>query len=132
MSTDDETDGDVWDRALRSLDKGSLFLAEEHALQERLMKYIAERRALEPQGTVPRGVRRRGERLLEEVSAFMERQDRHAEASERLDGGLKGEGSRKPRRTPRADITSLSHEDAPAAPGHPNTPRRRAERGKKR
>ena len=127
-----EQDGDVWDRALRSLDKGSLFLAEEHALKERLMKYIAERRALEAQGTVPRGVRRRGERLLEEVSAFMERQDRHAEASERSDAGPKGQGSRKPRRTPRADNGPLGHGDAPAAPGHPNTPRRRAERGRKR
>lgn len=72
MSTDD---GEVWDRAQKTLDEGSSHMAERSALKERFTAYIAERTACEVKGTVPRGVRRRGERLLEEVSALEERLD---------------------------------------------------------
>ena len=72
MSTDD---GDVWDRAQKALDESSSHMAERSALRARFTAYIAERRACEAKGTVPRGVRRRGERLLEEVSALEERLD---------------------------------------------------------
>ena len=72
MSTDD---GDVWDRAQKALDESSSHMAERSALRARFAAYIAERRACEAKGTVPRGVRRRGERLLEEVSALEERLD---------------------------------------------------------
>lgn len=72
MSTDD---GDVWDRAQKALDEGSSHMAERSALRARFTAYIAERTACEVKGAVPRGVRRRGERLLEEVSALEERLD---------------------------------------------------------
>ncbi len=72
MSTDD---GGVWDRAQKALDESSSHMAERSALRARLTAYIAERSACEAKGTVPRGVRRRGERLLEEVSALEERLD---------------------------------------------------------
>ena len=72
MSTDD---GGVWDRAQKALDESSSHMAERSALRARLTAYIAERSACEAKGTVPRGVRRRGERLLEEVTALEERLD---------------------------------------------------------
>jgi hypothetical protein len=72
VSTDD---GDVWDRALKTLDEGSSHVAERSALKAQFTAYVAERSACEAKGTVPRGVRRRGERLLEEVSALEERAD---------------------------------------------------------
>ncbi len=72
MSTDD---GGVWDRAQKALDESSSHMAERSALRVRLTAYIAERSACEAKGTVPRGVRRRGERLLEEVTALEERLD---------------------------------------------------------
>lgn len=80
-------DGNVWDRALKALDDSSSHVAERSALKARLAAYVAERSALETKGTIPRGVRRRGERLLAEVSAFEERSDpvadrpAHADAS---------------------------------------------------
>ena len=81
MSTDD---GDVWERALKALDESSSHMAERSALRARFTAYVAERSACEAKGTVPRGVRRRGERLLEEVSTLEERPDpvadRRAEA----------------------------------------------------
>ncbi len=72
MSTDD--DG-VWDRAQKALDESSSHMAERSALRVRLTAYIVERSACEAKGSVPRGVRRRGERLLEEVTALEERLD---------------------------------------------------------
>ena len=81
MSTDDSG---VWDRAQKALDEGSAHMAERTTLRARLTAYIAERGGWEAKGVVPRGVRRRGERLLEEVSALEERvdtvTDRRAEA----------------------------------------------------
>ena len=112
MNTDNGSDGDVWDRAQRALDKRSSYQGESDALKERLTAYIAERRVLEAQGPVPRGVRRRGERLLNEVAALEERGEVPAKAPDRLHRELKGQGSRKPHRTPRADKPALSPEGA--------------------
>ena len=81
MSTDD---GDVWARAQKALDEGSSHMAARSALRARFTAYTVERTACEVKGTVPRGVRRRGERLLQEASALEERlepvPDRIAEA----------------------------------------------------
>ena len=85
MSTDD---GGVWDRAQKALDESSSHMAERSALRARLRAYIAERRACEAKGTVPRGVRRRGERLLEEVSALEERPDRVADRRAEADAAV--------------------------------------------
>jgi hypothetical protein len=82
VSTDD---GGVWDRVQKALDEGSSHMAERIALRARLTAYIAERSGWEAKGTVPRGVRRRGERLLEEVSALEERVDTVTDRREEAD-----------------------------------------------
>ena len=81
-------DGDVWDRARKTLDESSSHKAERSALRARFVAYIAERRACEAKGTVPRGVRRRGERLLEEVSALEGRLDPVADRTAEADEGV--------------------------------------------
>jgi hypothetical protein len=83
-----KSEGDVWDRAQKALDEGSSHRDERSALRARFVAYIAERRACEAKGTVPRGVRRRGERLLEEVSALEERLDPVADQTAETDQGV--------------------------------------------
>lgn len=132
MSKDDQNDADVWDRAQRSLEEGASHPAETDALKARLSAYIAERHALEVQGTVPRGVRRRGERLLEEVSALKARPERVAATSERADEDPKAQKPRKPSRSPRSDTPPFLGDAPSGKKGHPSRSRGRSERGGER
>jgi len=111
-------DAKVWDRAQKALGESSSHAAERGALKARLAAYVAERSAFESKGTIPRGVRRRGERLLEEISALEERSDPVAVGTAHADAGVveedastsapvskrrrtKGDGEAKPPRAPR-------------------------------
>jgi len=94
VSTDD---GDVWDRALKTLEASSSHAAERSALKAQFTAYIAERSACEAKGTVPRGVRRRGERLLEEISALEERADPLADRKAAAAGATKATDAKRRR-----------------------------------
>ncbi len=121
MSTDH---GDVWDRAQKALDESSSHMAERSALKARLAAYIAERSASEAKGTVPRGVRRRGERLLEEVSALEERLDPVASGTAQADAGVVEEdgATRAPDATRhRATVTGEAKPPPPPPPSHRGT-----------
>lgn len=126
MSASDQSGGevgDVWDRALQELDGAASYPAEAEALRAQLTAHVAELRALEAHGAVPRGVRRRGERLLEEVSALLQRPE-PAPAGE--GGSHKGHKSkRKPRQGARAD-----RQDVPPEPNRPTRPPGRTQRGR--
>ncbi len=120
MSTDDASDEDVWARAQRALDEGASHQAESDALRARLTAYMAERGTLEAKGEVPRGVRRRGERLLEEISALEERGERLARAQ------VASEGKAPPEHTP--DKRASKAPRRPSQAQNPDRPRTRVER----
>ncbi len=124
MSTDDRSDEDVWARAQRALDERASHHTESDALKARLTAYIAERSALEAKGEVPRGVRRRGERLLEEISALEERRDRLARAQERSQ--LAPEGGAQPDRAPNERASKPPRR--PSQAQNPDRPQRRVDR----
>jgi hypothetical protein len=126
MSANDQSGGevgDVWDRARRDLAEAASYPAEAEALKAQLTAHVAELSALEAQGAVPRGVRRRGERLLEEVSALLARPKPVPTAE---GGSHKGHKSkRKPRQGARAD-----RQDVPPEPNRPTRPPGRSQRGR--
>ncbi len=71
LVTDDQNEAAVlYERARGIRDRGVAITDERHALQARLEAYQAEVIALEARGTVPRGIRRRGERLRAEADAY--------------------------------------------------------------
>lgn len=129
MSKDDRSTGDVWDDAQKDLDESASYQAESDALRLRLTAYTTERRALESQGSVPRGVRRRGERLLEEISALKGRPERPAEATAPADGDPKAKDSKKQARSSRS---GNARDDAPSGQSQPSRRRGRSERGRER
>ncbi len=116
-------DGDAWDRAQKALDESSSHKAERSALKARFMAYIAERRACEAKGTVPRGVRRRGERLLEEVAALEERLDPVADQiAEAAAGVIEEDGATRATDPTRRRETVAGEARPPPPP--PTSPRR--------
>ena len=119
MSTED---GEVWDLAQKALDEGSSHMAERSALRARFTAYLAERTDCEAKGTVPRGVRRRGERLLEEVSALEERldpvSDRMAEADTAV---IEDDGANRATDAKRRHETDAGEARPPRPP--PSSPR---------
>ena len=73
--TDDQNEAAVlYERARGIRDTGMAITDEGHALQARLAEYQAEVIAFETTGMVPRGVRKRGERLRAEADAFAVRE----------------------------------------------------------
>ena len=115
-------DNDVWDRAQKALDESSSHMAERSALRARFTAYIAERRACEAKGTVPRGVRRRGERLLEEVSALEERLDPIADRIAEADTAIvEDDGATRATDPPRRRDTVAGEAKPPPPP--PPSPR---------
>ena len=116
-------DGDAWDRAQKALDESSSHKAERSALKARFMAYIAERRAFEAKGTVPRGVRRRGERLLEEVAALEGRLDPVAGQIAETDAGVIEEDGATRATDPTRRRETVAGEARPPPPP-PTSPRR--------
>ena len=116
-------DGDVWARAQKALDESSSHEAERSALKARLAAHIAERSALEAKGTVPRGVRRRGERLLEEVSALEERLGPVTDGTAHADAGVIEEdgATRAPDATRRRAKMAGEAKPPPPPPPHRGT-----------
>jgi hypothetical protein len=119
VSTDD---GGVLDRAQEALDEGSSHMAERTALRARLTAYIAERSGWEAKGTVPRGVRRRGERLLEEVSALEERVDTVTDRREEADAPIAEDDAQKATDPKRRRDTVGGEAKPPPPPPPPPSP----------
>jgi len=115
-------DGGVWDRAQKALDEGSSHMAERTALRARLTAYIAERGDWEAKGAVPRGVRRRGERLLEEVSALEERVGTVTDRREEADAPI-AEDDGTPKATDPKRRRDTVGGEAKAPPPPPPSPR---------
>jgi hypothetical protein len=124
-------DGNVWDRAEKALDENSSHEAERSSLKARLAAYIVERSALETKGTVPRGVRRRGDRLLEEVSALEERVDPVADQTAHATAGVaKEDGATIAPAARRRRAQVEGEAKPPRAPSHPRRGARPQRRGR--